>query len=103
MPCQVDTPAGSSLANVVRVIDHAICSFYPEVLKDSAPTNSILNYWVRASLQEIATDRTLAIIFGYLITTFALALHARISVQQNSYMVLMLFKVREIALRRMSI
>jgi len=93
MPCQGDAPAASSLVNVIRVIDHAICSFYPEVLKNSNPINSVFNYWVLASLHEIATDRTLAIIFGYLITIVALTLHARISVQRNSYMVLMLFKV----------
>lgn len=93
MPCHGDAPAASSLVNVIRAIDHAICSFYPEVLKNSTPTNSVFNYWILASLHEIATDRTLAIIFGYLITTVALALHTRISVQRNSYMVLMLFKV----------
>jgi hypothetical protein len=93
MPCQGDAPAASSLVNVIRTIDHAICSFYPEVLKNSTPINSVFNYWVLASLHEIATDRTSAIMFGYLITIVALALHARISVQRNSYMVLMLFKV----------
>jgi hypothetical protein len=99
MPCRGDAPAASSLVNVIRVIDHAICSFYPEVLQNSTPINSVFNYWLLASLHEIATDRTSAIIFGYLITIAALALHARISVQRNSYMVLMLFKVRGVPSR----
>jgi len=93
MACNVDAPAASSIVNVFHVIDYAVCSIYPEFLLSSAPTEFLFEHWVFSSLHKIATHRISAIVFGYLITIAALALHARVSTQKNSLMVLTLFKV----------
>lgn len=98
MPCKEDVPVSSSLVNVVHVVDHGICNFFPETFKNSATDNRIVYHWLLLSLRDVATDRTLAILFGYLITVSGLAIHARFSVQKTSYMVLMLLKVSHLVL-----
>ncbi|KIM24200.1 hypothetical protein M408DRAFT_331945 [Serendipita vermifera MAFF 305830] len=93
MPCHTDGPAASSLVNMARAFDYAVCSFFPDALQDPANGNRVFYHWMLTSLRDVASDRTLAVLFGYLITVAGLAVHTRITMQKSSYMVLMLFKV----------
>jgi hypothetical protein len=94
--CDQDESPSYSLRNVITAFNLAVCSFPESALSGSSEfKNQILNYWFFSALQSIAVDRTLAVIFGYFITTLGLMIHAKKTAQKSSYMVLILLKVSQ--------
>jgi hypothetical protein len=91
--CSMGASTSFSLRNILAAFDYAICSFYPDVLTTSPRFRTLFRHWLLSALHSIATERSAAIVFGYIVTLSGLALQNMISSQPEPYMVFVLLKV----------
>lgn len=94
LSCDFDIDPSFSLINFRHGIDYVFCSIYPDILNDPTAIGPAIDSWVASSIKILALNKVAAIIFGYVIILSALDFHARLSSHRQTYMVLMLVKVR---------
>lgn len=91
--CTMASKSSYSFANAFAIIDHAICSCYPDLLATYPRFKDLMAYLAISSVQNIVADRSSAIIFGYLISLGWIAAHNLLTARHNPYLVFILLKV----------
>lgn len=94
LSCDFSVEPSLSFVNLRQGIDYAFCSFYPDIFKSPDAIGPAIDKWVNSAINIVALNRVAAIFLGYGIILSALDFHARLSSHRQTYMVLMLVKVR---------